>query len=158
MDAIGVPEYLRMKHAAVLLAVLILAVAIAVLLRSRGSAPDDQVAPEEMPEMIMRAQIVRARYEELLAEADMAPYLMMSPREAAQWRQHVMNYETRWLVLRGGDSVEVAASFPFVDPFHHGDLGDDPVDQARALIDQFGAALLLSASLEPFLETVRKKR
>lgn len=88
-------------------------------------------------QMRVLGQSVRARYEEMLADLDMEPYLDLDGDRYDVWVDHLETYDTRFIDDGEGEQLEVPASFP-----DEGYLGEYIYDVARDLIDQHGMTLL----------------
>ncbi len=101
-------------------------------------------------QMRVLAESVRARYEDLLADEDMEPYLDLDGDRYDAWVDHLENYDTKMIDLEDGQRIEVPMSFPYNDLKDHGYLGEYIYDIARTLIDERGMTLLGSDDLDVF--------
>ena len=88
-------------------------------------------------QMRVLGESVRARYEEMLAEQDMEPYLDLTDGRYDVWVDHLESFDTRFIDGGDGERIEVPASFP-----DDGYLGEYIYDIARDLIDKYGIDLL----------------
>lgn len=88
---------------------------------------------------------VRARYEELLADQDMEPYLDLDGDRYDTWVDHLENYDTKFIDGSDGTQIEVPLSFP-----DEGYQGEYILDIARTLIDEHGMTLLGEDDVEVF--------
>ncbi len=96
-------------------------------------------------QMRVLAESVRARYQEMLAELDMEPYLDLEGDRYDRWMAHVEeNYDTKFIKIDGAE-IEVPATFP-----EDGYLGEYIYDVARDLIEAHGIDLLDEADPAPF--------
>ena len=88
---------------------------------------------------------VRARYEELLADQDMKPYLDLDGDRYDTWVDHLENYDTKFIDSSDGAQIEVPLSFP-----DEGYQGEYILDIARTLIDEHGMTLLGEDDVDVF--------
>lgn len=102
-------------------------------------------------QMRVLGESVRARYEELLADLDMEPYLDLDDKRYAVWMAHVEDFAYKDLEVSEGETVEVPATFP-----DDGYLGEYIVDVARDLIEKHGMNLLNYATEEPFKKAAQE--
>ncbi len=102
-------------------------------------------------QMRVLGQSVKARYEELLADEDMAPYFDFSAEEEQRWHAHCDAYDTKLIDAGDGQTVEVPKSFP-----EDGYLGEYVVDVARHLVETRGITLLDEEDVAPFKEVAEK--
>ena len=96
-------------------------------------------------QMRVLGQSVRARYEDLLADLDMEPYLDLDGDRYDIWVDHLENYDTKFIDGGDGERIEVPLSFP-----DNGYLGEYIYDVARDLIDKHGMTLLGETDEEVF--------
>ena len=96
-------------------------------------------------QMRVLGQSVRARYEEMLADQDMEPYLDLEGNRYDVWVDHLENYDTKFIDAGEGERIEVPLSFP-----DDGYQGEYIYDVARDLIDKHGMTLLGEADEEVF--------
>ncbi|ARA93601.1 arginine--tRNA ligase [Rhodothermaceae bacterium RA] len=102
-------------------------------------------------QMRVLAQSVRARYEQLLADPDMEPYLDLSGDRRARWERLLDTFDTKDIEVGEGETVEVPASFP-----EDGYLGEYIFDIARSLIERHGLDLLDADDLTPFKQAAQE--
>lgn len=88
-------------------------------------------------QMRVLGESVRARYQELLADLDMEPYLDLEEGRYDIWVAHLEDYDTKDIEVAEGEFVEVPVSFP-----DDGYLGEYILDIARDLIEKHGMTLL----------------
>ncbi|MCH8960910.1 MAG: arginine--tRNA ligase, partial [Bacteroidetes bacterium] len=96
-------------------------------------------------QMRVLGQSVRARYEDLLADQDMEPYLDLDGDRYDVWVDHLEKYDTKFIDAGDGERIEVPLSFP-----DDGYQGDYIYDVARDLIDKHGMTLLGETDEEVF--------
>ena len=102
-------------------------------------------------QMRVLGESVRARYEELLADFDMEPYLDLEGDRYDRWMEHAENFDTKDVEVTDGETVEVPLSFP-EDGYH----GEYIVDIARDLIEKHGIDLLGTDDVTPFKQAAQE--